>query len=238
MPMPFLILIVLLCSVSPAQGDPSPDRNGIGPTVRCFHTSDIDIIVLGSIGASHAANPRFSWAYLDSILKKSSPELLLVQIRPEHFIKQEFFDGAPEMAYMAFTARNMKIACIGIDWWLDAQLGKWDLVSPEDRIANMYRNIRDAMDSSHAQMIMIAVDLSCVEPLKDLLVLDNFKEWSCPQAQFVITRYPDLPEEMIEIFRDGTIYLASSTFAGSAIVQQKIKDLSDIIKSKGYLFKR
>ena len=236
--MPFLILLFYLCSLCLAQEDPATSRNNMSPVVHCFHTADIDIIVLGTIGAAHAANPHFSWAYFDSIIKKSSPELLLVQIRPEHFNKQEFFDGAPEMAYLAYTARNMKIQCMGIDWWLDAQMGNWDLVSFDDRMENIYRNIKAAMASTHAQMIMIAVDLSCVEPIGNYLVQDNFKEWSCPQAQFVIKRYPDLPDEVIEIFRDGTIYLASTPYVGSALVQRKIKDLSDIIKGKGYLFKR
>jgi hypothetical protein len=237
-PMSFLILVFFLSSLCLAQENPEHARESISPVVHCFHTADIDIIVLGTIGAAHAANPRFSWAYFDSIIKKSSPELLLVQIRPEHFNKQEFFDGAPEMAYLAYTARNMKIQCRGIDWWLDAQLGNWDLVSFDDRMAYIYRNIKAAIASTHAQVIMIAVDLSCVEPIGNYLVQDKFKEWSCPQAQFVIKRYPDLPNEVIEIFRDGTIYLASTIYVGSALVQRKIKDLGDIIKGKGYLFKR
>jgi|GEM_PF-3407346 hypothetical protein len=236
--MQLLIVLFLLSKLCTAQKDSAEARESMNPVVHCFHTKDIDIVMLGTIGAAHASNPHFSWVYFDSLLKKSSPELLLVQIRPEHFNKQEFFDGAPEMAYLAYTARNMKIKCMGIDWWLDTQLGNWDLVSLDDRMAYIYRNIKAAIASTHAQMIMIAVDLSCVEPIGNYLVQDNFKAWSCPQAQFVIKRYPDLPNEVIEIFRDGTIYLASTIYVGSALVQRKIKDLSDIIKGKGYLFKR
>ena len=236
--MPLLMLIFFLCPLCLAQEDPASARNSITPVVHCFHTKNIDIIMLGTIGAAHATNPHFSWVYFDSLLKKSSPELLLVQIRPEHFNKQEFFDGAPEMAYLAYTARKMKIQCIGIDWWLDVHMGNWNLLNSEERTINIYKNIKAALASTHAQMIMVAVDLSCVELIGNQLAQDGFKEWSCPQAQFVITRYPDLPDEMIEIFKDGTIYLASSPYVGSALVQRKIKDLSDIIKSKGYFFSR
>jgi len=236
--MPVLFALFFLCSSCVAQEDTVVKRNSIAPVVHCFHTSNIDLIILGTIGAAHASNPHFSWVYFDSLLKKSSPELLLVQIRPEHFNKQEFFDGAPEMAYLAYTARNMKIQCIGIDWWLDVHMGNWNLLNIEERTINIYKNIKAALASTHARMIMVAVDLSCVELIGNQLVRDNFKEWSCPQAQFVIMRYPDLPAEMIEIFKDGTIYLASSPYVGSALVQRKIKDLGDIIKGKGYLFKR
>jgi hypothetical protein len=210
----------------------------VAPAVHCFHNKNIDITVIGTIGASHARNPRFSWLYLDSILQRSNPELLLVQIRPDHFNKHEFFDGAQEMAYLAYTARKMKIECRGIDWWLDVQLAKWDLVGPGERIGHIYENIRSVLASTRAQMIMIAIDIAFVDSLRDHLVLDSLKEWSCPQTQFGIAGFPDLPAETIEFFRDGSVYLASLPYVGAAPVQQRIKELHEIIKGKGYLFKR
>lgn len=208
------------------------------PALHCLHNRNIDITVLGTIGAAHARNPRFSWAHLDLILQRCNPELLLVQIRPDHFNKQEFLDGEPDMAYLAHAAGKMKIECRGIDWWLDIQLANWDLIGPDERIANIYKNIRAALASTHAQMIMIAVDISFVETLRKYLVLDNLREWSCPQAQFIVRNYPDLPSETLDLFRDGTVYLASRTYVGAEPVQRKMKDLRDIIRSKGYLFKR
>jgi hypothetical protein len=47
-----------------------------------------------------------------------------------------------------------------------------------------------------------------------------------------------LPPETINFFTDGSVYLASLPSAGAELVQQRIKDLHDITKGKGYLFKR
>jgi hypothetical protein len=214
-------------------------RNDIFPDPRCFHSPDIDILVLGTIGVAHARNPHFGWIHLDSILHASSPELLLVQIRQDHFLKQEYFDGPPEMAYLAYVAGKMMIECRGIDWWQDMDLGRWNNEGGStERIANIYKNIQTAMATSRAQMIMIAVDISIVDPISKYLVLDNYKEWRCPRERFTINKYPDLPREIIDFFRDGTVYLISLPDAGSPPVQKRVKDLYDIIGGKGYLFKR
>jgi hypothetical protein len=232
------MLLIFLCATCSAQKNPADPRENAVPVVYCFHNKNIDLTVLATIGSAHARNPRFGWVHLDSILQKSTPDLLLVQIRPEHFNKQEFFDGSPEMAYLAYTARKMKIECRGIDWWLDVQLAKWDLVGPGERIGHIYENIRSALASTRAQMIMIAIDMSFVDSLRTHLVLDSLKEWSCPQTQFAISRYPDLPPQTIDFFRDGSVYLASLPSVGAEVVQQRIRDLHDIIKGKGYIFKR
>jgi hypothetical protein len=208
------------------------------PAVHCFHNRDIDITVLGTVGAAHARNPRFSWAHLDLILQRCNPELLLVQIRPEHLKEQELFDGEPDMAYLAYAAHKMKVDCRGIDWWLDVQLANWQLVGLAERLVHIHKNIRDVLDSTRAQMILIAVDVSFVEPLCKYLVLDDLKEWSCPQAQFIVKNIPDLSPEILELFRDGTVYLASRPYVGAAPVEKKMKELRDIIKAKGYFFKR
>jgi hypothetical protein len=85
---------------------------------------------------------------------------------------------------------------------------------------------------------MIAIDMSFIDSLCSHLVLDSLKEWDCPQAQFAIKNDPDLPPETIDFFRDGSVYLASLPSVGAEVVQQRIKDLHDIIKGKGYIFKR
>jgi len=195
-------------------------------------------MVLGTIGSAHAKNPQYSWPHLDSILLRSSPELLLVQIRPDHFEKNELFDGSPEMAYLAYLARNTGIECRGIDWWLNVQLAQWDLIRPSERISNIYKNILSELQTTKAQMIMIAVDTSLVLPLRDRLIIDNYKEWSCPQAQFTVSNYPDLPKEITDIFREGIMYLSTMPSVNAVPVQKKIKDLGDIVRGKGYLFKR
>jgi hypothetical protein len=238
-PASLLAVAFFLCSFCMAQNNPVFSRDTVAPVEHCFHNKNIDIFVIGTIGASHARNPRYCWLHLDSILLVNNPELLLVQVRPDHFNKHEFFDGAPEMAYLAYTAQKMKIECRGIDWWLDQQLADRDLVGSKERIFNILRNIQSALSSTRAQMIMIAVDMDFVEPLANyFLVLDSLKEWSCPRARFAITRYPDLPPETINFFTDGSVYLASLPSAGAELVQQRIKDLHDITKGKGYLFKR
>jgi hypothetical protein len=236
--MRFLLALIFCAALCKAQDDPAVIRDVALPVVHCFRNAKIDLIILGTIGVAHARNPNFSWVYLDSLLARTSPDVLLVQIRPEHFEKQEYFDGAPEMAYLAYRARKMWIDCRPYDWWLDMQLVKWDIVSAQKRMGKIYDNIKNAFLSTGGQMIMIAIDVSLVEALQDSLVQGGFKEWSCPQAQFEIKKYPDLPDTMIEIFKNGTIYLASNPNAASELVQQKINDLSEIITHRGYLFKR
>ena len=238
MHMPLLVMFIFLCFACRAQENPDRSQSAIDPVILCFHTAKIDLTVLGTIGAAHARNPQFSWVFFNKLLQQSSPELLLVQIRPEHLNKNELFDGAPEMAYLAYIAGKMKIECRGFDWWLDAQVVHWDLVSPDVRMSYMYKNIRSALDSAQAQMIILALEISLVEPLRTYLAQDGFREWSCPQGQIVLTNYPDLPAEILDVFRDGVAYLASLPYGGAAPIQRKIKDLNDIIRGKGYLFKR
>lgn len=233
-----MVLCGILCATGQTQKSPGDPRENAVPIVYCFHNKNIDVTVLATIGSAHARNPRFGWIHLDSILHKSTPDLLLVQIRPEHFDKQEFFDGSPEMAYLAHAAQKMKIECRGIDWWRDVQLAKWDLVGPGERMQHIYPNIRAALASGHAQMVMIAIDMSLVDSLRNRLVADSLKEWDCPQAQFNVSKYPDLPTETIDFFKDGEVYLASQPSAGADMVQQRLKEMHEIVKGKGYVFKR
>jgi hypothetical protein len=235
----FLLLpLSLFCSLCGAQEPAALSRTTVAPVVHCFHNRNIDLMVLGTIGAAHARNPHFTWAHLDSLLQRIAPELLLVQIRPDHCDKQEFFDGAPDMAYLAYLARKMKIECRGIDWWLDMQIVNWDKINPEERIRHINENIRTVLGSTRAQMILIAVDLSFVDSLRSCLLLDSLREWTCPQTRFALAKIADLPPETVDFFRDGMVYLAYLPYASAARVQQKINDLRDIVRSKGYLFER
>jgi len=236
--MPLLVIVIFLCFACRAQENPDRLHSTIDPVIRCFHTAKIDLMVLGTIGVAHARNPHYSWVFFNNLLQQSSPELLLVQIRPDHFDKNELFDGSVEMAYLAYIAGKMKIECRGIDWWLDAQVVQWNLVSPDVRMSYMYKNIRSALASARAQMIILAVEISLIEPLRTCLDQDGFREWSCPQYHIVRTDYPDLPVEILDVFRDGVAYLASLPYGGAEPIQRKIKDLNDIIRGKGYLFKR
>jgi hypothetical protein len=236
MKLPFLLIPLSFFSICWSQ-DPSPlSRTTIPPLVHCYHNRNIDLMVLGTIGAAHARNPHFTWAHLDSILQRISPELLLVQIRPEHCNKKEFFDGAPDMAYLAYAAQKQNIECRGIDWWLDMQIVNWDKINREERIEHLHENIRTVLGSTRAQMILVAVDLSFVDSIRNCLLLDSLKEWTCPQLRFSLSRPSDLPPETIDFFKDGMVYLAFLPYASAAPVQQKINDLRDIVKARGYLF--
>jgi hypothetical protein len=236
--MPLFLFFVFLCFTCRAQENIDPSQSPVYPSAVCFHTANTDLLVLGTFGAGHAKNPQFSWLYFDKLLQQIAPDMLLVQIRPEHFNKKEYFDGAPEMAYLARIAGNMKIECRGIDFWLDAQLVRWELVSPEARMAQIYKNIRTAMTSTHAKMIVLAIDTSLVALLSKCLIENGFREWACPPDEIFITSYPDLPLEILDYFKDGVAYLANLPYGGAAPTQRKIKDLNAIIRGKGYLFKR
>lgn len=234
----FLPILIAFHSISWPQEPAAVSRNSVFPVVHCFHNRNIDLMVLGTIGAAHARNPHFTWAHLDSLLQRIAPELLLVQIRPDHCDKQEFFDGAPDMAYLAHAAQRMKIECRGIDWWLDMQIVNWDKINPEERIGHINENIRNVLGSTRAQMILIAVDLSCVDSVRNCLILDSLREWTCPQTRFAPAKPSDLPPETIDFFRDGMVYLSYLPYASAAPVQKKINDLREIVKGKGYCFER
>jgi hypothetical protein len=80
-------------------------------------------LVVATIHKGHLVQPGYPLATLDAVLEAARPDLVLVEIRPEAFAQGHFEDGPFEMTYVVQRARARGIPVVGIDWWLDAELG-------------------------------------------------------------------------------------------------------------------
>jgi hypothetical protein len=66
-----------------------------------------EIYLLGTIHGAHARNQFYSWPHLERILRQIMPDLLCVEIRPDHFKPEEFYsDGPMEMPFLVDLAQR------------------------------------------------------------------------------------------------------------------------------------
>lgn len=108
-----------------------------------------EVAVVGTIHGGHLKVEGYPLAALDALIGAFSPELVLVEIRPEPFATGHLEDGPIEMTYVTLAAKRRGIRVVPIDWWREEDFGA---PSPADgplasTFARDYGSIAEAADS-------------------------------------------------------------------------------------------
>ena len=210
--------------------------------LQLFESGGSKLYLLGTLHSAHARNQRFTWAHFDRIIAALSPDLLLIEIRPEHFRPEEFYsDGHPEMAYIAHLASAKGIQCQGIDWWLDSSLYNVSMLTMRDffqREDSMVARILKAARTTRAKTILVTVGAGHVSGFTERFVSAGYKELPPPSIDLTVEHYPDLPKEVIQLWERGAAYLSTLPIDSLDRVRQKVNRMRELAKEGGYEFAR
>lgn len=213
------------------------DLDKLTPEIRAVQGYGKTVYLLGTIHGAHSRNPDYSWPHLQKILSLTAPDLLLVEIRPEHFSPDEYYsDGPLEMAYLVYLASRRKIDCRGIDWWPDEWLYHSDRRDWQRRNDRMFERVVDALQKSRAKVVLIAVGVAHISPFMRRFVRNGYVQVATPPWDLTVAEYPDLPREVIEMWQKGADYLARQPIARSRRIKKKIELWRDVVKHRGYKF--
>jgi len=108
------------------------------------------VYMLGAIHGAHLEAEWYSLLHLQALIENLSPDLLLVESRPEELTKDNWGDGPIEMPFASLTARSLDIEVQGIDWWTEESL-HGDDTEREDR---MFQNILQHLSGHQAVLIL------------------------------------------------------------------------------------
>jgi hypothetical protein len=216
-----------------------PNPYSASPEIRTLKGNHKTVYLLGTWHKAHLYNPKYTWHHFARIFSLLSPELVLVEIRPQHFKPNEYLDGPIEMSYFVYLASTAGIRCAGIDYFPDSLKVDW-----EYRNDRMVENIIQALNQYRDKVILTVVGYNHVEPIMDRLkkygytVIHNY-DWN-----LLIDAYPSLPQPVIDMWSEGLCYLIDyqrTLPPGSPAakkIEEKIAYIKKAIKYRGYCFKR
>ncbi len=220
----------------------SQDLDSATPTITVLKKDSARVYLLGTLHNAHLRNPNYTWPHFDRIVSLISPQLLLLEIRPEHFSSAEYFsDGPLEMTYLAHLAIAIGIESEGFDWWPDQWLLKFDQLTDADfalRDNHMAKNMVQAVRERNANTTLVATGRDHIEPFATELKQLGYAEEPEPTWHLMIRDYPDLPQTVLDLWQRGAKYLSGSPIASSPRTQRKIELLNRAVQSRGYLFER
>jgi hypothetical protein len=198
------------------------------------------LYLLGTLHGAHARNPRYTWAHFDRIVSAISPDLILVEIRPEHFRAEEFYsDGPPEMAYLVHLASGKGIRCQGIDWWPDEWLYNYSSLTQENfdqREDSMVAYIFNAMKSSNSKTTLVATGAGHIDGFIARLKGRGSKELAAAPVDLTLSQYPDLPIQVLSLWERGAEYLSTLPIDSTDRIKQKVNFLKRLVTERGYEF--
>ena len=216
-----------------------PELDTVKAKVRVLHHDSTTISLLGTIHGAHARNPYYTWPHLERIVRLISPDLLLVEIRPEHFKAEEFYsDGPIEMPFLVDLAHREKISCRPIDWWLDqwlADMSKVDWNARDDRMVDL---LLTSLRETKARKPLVTVGAGHIDPFISRLVRLGWVEENPPKLNWETQVYPDISSSVLGLWEHGAKYLSTLPNASSERGKQKIETWKSIIIGQGYLFTR
>ena len=88
--------------------------------------------VIGTIGRDHLAKDGYPLSRIADIIDVFKPDMLLIQIRPEPFKKQELEDASFEMTYVNGVAGTAGVETVPFDWFQDTDVMPAAAFGPED----------------------------------------------------------------------------------------------------------
>ncbi|HUN65434.1 MAG TPA: hypothetical protein VMW43_04985 [Bacteroidota bacterium] len=231
-------IIILLCS--PHINAQNPDS--LAPVLRLFDAGESRIYLLGTVHGAHARNHIFTWPHLERVLSVLRPDMLLVEIRPEHFRPEEFYsDGPPEMTYLVFLASHKGIRCRGIDWWPDDWLFNIASLTGDDfehREDSMMANIAGETARAKLHTVLVTTGAGHIDGFVRRFTARGWKELPCPPFDLAVSGYPDLPSEVIQMWEQGAEYLTKTRIGSTDRIRQKVETLRAMAREGGYEFVR
>lgn len=98
----------------------------------------VEVSVISTIHGFHFKTEDYAPINLKKIIESYKPDLVLVEIRPEKFLLEEYEDGPIEMTYITAVSKKNNIAVAAIDWWKEEDLEKKgeELAPEQDLIFN------------------------------------------------------------------------------------------------------
>lgn len=209
------------------------------PEIKTLKGNNKTIYLLGTWHKAHLYNPNYTWPHFDRIFSLLSPELVLVEIRPQHFKLSEYLDGPIEMSYFIYLASTTGIDCAGIDYFPDSLKMDW-----EYRNDRMVRNIIQTLNQYRVKVVLIVVGYNHVEPFIDRLKKYGYAAVHSPDWVLSIDEYPALPKAVIEMWTKGLDYLIDyqanlpPESKAAKKIGEKISYIRKAIHCRGYCFDR
>jgi hypothetical protein len=230
-----VVLSVIGCGLTKAQ----PELDSVKAMLHVLEHDSTLMILLGTIHGAHARNPCYTWPHLERTVRLISPDLLLDEIRPEHFKAGEFYsDGPIEMPFLVDLASREKIPCRPIDWWLDAWLADMSKADWNARDDRMVELLLTSLRETTARSPLVTVGAGHIAPFISRLEKRGWVEVSPPTLNLEIQDYPDIPASTLSIWEHGEKYLSAVPLASTERLAQKIETWKSVINGRGYLFTR
>lgn len=234
-----LTLILGVVLFAPTNAHAQPELDTVKARVRVLRHDSTSLFLLGTIHGAHARNPSYSWPHLERIVRLVSPDLLLVEIRPEHFKAEEFYsDGPIEMPFLVDLASRQKIPCRPIDWWPDewlSDMSKVDWNARDDRMVDL---LMTSLRKTNARRPLVTVGAGHMEPFITRLEKQGWIEAAPPTLNLTIQGYPDISASILALWEHGEKYLSTLQNASTERGNQKIETWKTIINAGGYLYIR
>ncbi len=100
-----------------------------------------EVFLLGTIHTDHLTNSAYSFWNIKAVILHVSPDLLLVESRPEEMERSNIGDGPVEMPFSTLVARQAGIEVQGMDWWTMEGEGMDSEVREDRMFENIVREI-------------------------------------------------------------------------------------------------
>jgi hypothetical protein len=233
------ILAVIVGVIGAGLMNAQPELDTVKAKVRILKHDSTTLFLLGTIHGAHARNPYYTWPHLERIVRLVSPDLLLLEIRPEHFKAEEFYsDGPIEMPFLVDLANREMIPCRPIDWWLDAWLADMSKADWNARDDRMVELLLTSLRETKAKKPLVTVGAGHIDPFISRLEKQGWVEESPPTWNLEIQGYPPISASILSFWERGEKYLSALQNASTDRGKQKIETWKNIITGQGYLFTR
>ena len=136
-----------------------------------------EVFLLGTIHSDHLAISAYSLWHLKAVILHLSPELLLVESRPEEMERGNTGDGPVEMPFAALVAQSEGIEFRGMDWWTMGDEG----LDNEIRENQMFEIIMH--ETAGHKKILILTGWSHVEGFRNRLASLGYEEMPFPASE-------------------------------------------------------
>lgn len=111
------------------------------------------VTLLGTIHTDHLDKPDYSLWHLAAVVERLSPDLLLVESRPEELARDNWCDGPIEMGFASLVARSRGTEVRGMDYW-QKSVGGTIVRSSEPREDEMFRRTVEHAASKRAILVL------------------------------------------------------------------------------------
>lgn len=155
--------------------------------IRLRKTSGETVYLLGTVHEQHFQKAsRFPYQNLKSALDSISPDVVIVEIRPQSLIQGQWGEGPPEMPYLAALASKSNIPVKGMDYWRADYKSARDM---EDRENQMAKLIMESASGFHKALVFTG--FSHIDGLKRRLMNQGYSldsSFSSKEKSFALSQ--------------------------------------------------